>query len=187
MELQETVEMAVIWKELAQKVQLDGEKSLSEAEVDIYRADSKESLDKLISDKRVRKTTKTNLRVTAQKGLDYAREQLRKHSAKPGKNRFVVEGEDFYVETTHAVDLPQPKQESLETLGIQFRAFFNKVKSSPFLLVCLMSLFQENIRKLDSEDILNFLRKYRKAIPTGHPNFAAFSFVMDDISEASFL
>jgi len=31
--------------------------------------------------------------------------------------------------------------------------------------------------------MLKFLRKYRKAIPTGHPNFAAFSFVMDDIAE----
>jgi len=38
---------------------------------------------------------------------------------------------------------------------------------------------------LDSEVMLSFLRKYRKAIPTSHPNFAAFSFVMDDIAEAS--
>jgi len=119
--------MAVIWKELSQKVQLDGESSLDGAELDIYRADSKESLDKLVSDKRVRKTNKTNLRVTAQKGLDYAREQLRKSATKPGKNRFIAEGEEFFVETTHAVDLPQPKQESLETLGIQFRNFFSKV------------------------------------------------------------
>ena len=126
-ELQETIEMAVIWKELSQKVQLDGESSLDGAELDIYRADSKESLDKLVSDKRVRKTNKTNLRVTAQKGLDYAREQLRKSATKPGKNRFIAEGEEFFVETTHAVDLPQPKQESLETLGIQFRNFFSKV------------------------------------------------------------
>ena len=144
-------ELYRIWKGYATTFETMGAAALTSGQREILEADSETSHQKIIELERKTKQMKAAARISAQKSHNYALDELKKYSVKPGKNRFFREGGECFMESTHAVGLPQEKNLSLPEMGMKFRSFLSK----------------EGIKNLDSTKVVEHLREYRKCVTQG--------------------